>query len=123
MDGVTIFGGVILGFLIRIGIPVVLTMLLAWILRKLDAQWRDDAISYREEAITKAEQDIYYTIWARNPCWENNDCSPETRLKCKAYQQNEKPCWEVYRTNGSYSKNCESCEFREKVLIKIDQYT
>lgn len=120
MDGITTLGGVILAFLVRIGIPLGLTLLLSWLLRRLDAQWRDEAMDYKAEAITKAEQDLYFTVWSRNPCWEHNECDPEERLRCKAYQQADKPCWEVYRTNGSYNKECVDCEYREKVLIKIE---
>jgi len=123
MEGLATFGGVILGFLIRIGIPLALTILLSWLLRRLDAQWRDEAIGYKAEAISKAEQDIYYTIWSREPCWEANNCSPEARARCKAYLQSEKPCWEVYRSNGSFSKSCASCQYREEALLKIEQFT
>lgn len=122
MEGVATFGGVIIGFLIRIGIPLVLTILLSLLLRRLDAQWRDEAIGYQAEAINKAEQDIYFTIWSRTPCWEEKNCSPEERARCKAYLQSEKPCWEVYRNNGSYSKSCTTCQYREKALLKIEQF-
>ena len=122
MEELATIGGVLLAFLVRIGIPLGLTMLLSWLLKRLDAQWRDEAMNYKAEAITKAEQDLYFTIWSRNPCWEDKQCDPADRLRCKAFLQSEKPCWEVYRTNGSYNKNCEGCEYREKILISLDQY-
>jgi hypothetical protein len=122
MDGIATVGGVFLGFLIRIGIPISLTILLSWLLRKLDAQWRDEAIGYKSEAISKAEQDIYFTIWSRNPCWEVKNCSPEDRARCKAYLQAEKPCWEVFRVNGSYSKSCAQCQYHKESLIKIEEF-
>jgi hypothetical protein len=122
MEELATFGGVLLAFLIRIGIPLGLTILLSWLLKRLDAQWRDEALNYKAEAITKAEQDLYVTLWARNPCWEDKQCDPEDRLRCKAFLQSQKPCWEVYRTNGSYNKSCDGCEYREKIMISFDQY-
>ena len=32
-------------------------------------------------------------------------------LDGKAYLQAEKPCWEVFRVNGSYSKSCAQCQY------------
>lgn len=103
-----------------IAVPVIITLFFGMILRRLDIRWTKEGQENRAEAIAKAEQDIYFTIWSRNPCWETNNCSPEARVNCKAYQQSEKPCWEVYRKNGTFSKNCADCSYREKVLVSLD---
>ena len=62
MEGLATFGGVVIAFLIRIGIPLSLTILISWLLKRLDAQWRDEAMNYKAEAILKAEQDLYFTV-------------------------------------------------------------
>lgn len=121
MEGIATFGGIVLGFIIRIGIPLALTFLLGSILRRLDAKWRDEGYDYMTEAVTKAEKDMYFTLWSSAPCWEQNECPPEERIKCKAYQEANKPCWEVFRNNGSFSKACATCEYREELMLTSEK--
>ena len=120
MEVLVYLAEVVGSFLLWIAVPVLVTLFFGMILRRLDVRWTREGEDYRAEAIAKAEQDIYFTMWSRNPCWEANNCSHEDRVNCKAYQQSDKPCWEVYRTNGSFSNSCADCSYREKVLIKID---
>jgi len=39
MDALPELIAVLIGFLVRLGIPIGLTALLAWLLRRLDARW------------------------------------------------------------------------------------
>lgn len=117
LDGFIYLAEFLVSLVAWIAIPAIITAFFGYILRRLDVKWTREGEDKRVEAITKAEQDIYYTIWSRNPCWEANNCSPEDRVNCKAYQQSEKPCWEVYRKNGTFNKNCADCSYREKILV------
>jgi hypothetical protein len=121
MEGLAVFGGIVLGFILRIGLPIALTFLLGWFLRKLDAKWREEGIDHVAEAVSRAEQDLYFTLWSSAPCWEQNECPPEERIKCKAYQDSNQPCWETFKTNGSLSKSCASCSYREEIMLAANK--
>jgi MerR family transcriptional regulator/heat shock protein HspR len=45
------------------------------------------------------------------PCWEITECSDDRRLKCTAYVNNAKSCWELNKTrcNNESNKLCEEC--------------
>ena len=110
---VTIY--LILGVLLRIGVPLAATFLLGWGLRQLDARWRQEAIeanSSREAALVN--------IWITQPCWEANGCTSKTRAGCQAQQQRELPCWEVFRSNGTLSKQCLECSYRQELPIPME---
>ena len=84
----------VLGILLRIGIPLGLTFLLARFLRRLDAKWRAEASEVHPG------EAIMFELWLKNPCWDEFDCTKEQCENCAAYNQKEKPCWEVFRVNG-----------------------
>lgn len=110
---VTIY--LIMGFVLRIGIPLAVTIMISWGLRHLDARWRQEATeahSRREAALVN--------IWISQPCWKANACSKQARAKCKAHQQRQLPCWEVYRVNGTLSKRCLECSYRQELPIPIE---
>lgn len=45
------------------------------------------------------------------PCWEITDCAEERRLKCSAFIDRTKACWELNRRicNQESGKLCEDC--------------
>jgi MerR family transcriptional regulator/heat shock protein HspR len=45
------------------------------------------------------------------PCWEITECNEEDRIKCTAYINKTKPCWELNKTicNKKSGKGCEEC--------------
>jgi hypothetical protein len=93
---------IILGVLLRIGIPVAVTALLFLLLRRLDKRWQKEA-----EAIP--------VIPSQQPCWETKGCSEEKRQNCPAFSKTGIPCWQVFRTkNGLMREDCLGCEvFRQ----------
>ena len=87
----------IAGLLIRLAIPIALTAILIFLLRKLDARWQAEA-RFPQPAM----QDI--------ECWKIKNCSPEQRNHCVAYQATL-PCWQAKRLpNGYLREECLSCE-------------
>ncbi len=87
----------IAGLLIRLAIPIALTALLIFLLRKLDARWQAEA-----QLPQPAMQDI--------ECWKIKNCTPEQRNACVAYQTTL-PCWQAKRLpNGYLREECLSCE-------------
>jgi hypothetical protein len=87
----------IAGLLIRLAIPIALTALLIFFLRKLDKRWQ-------------AEAQIPRPVMQTIECWKIKGCSPEQRENCVAYQATV-PCWQAKRLpNGYLHEECLSCE-------------
>jgi hypothetical protein len=94
---------VFLGMLLRIGVPLGITILLVWWLRRLDARWQKESA---------AELAKYALKKPRNTgCWKVHGCSPEKRAACKAFAHPEIPCWQVFREeNGKLLESCLACQ-------------
>jgi hypothetical protein len=87
----------IAGLLIRLAIPLAITALLIFFLRKLDAYWQSQA-----QITEPVNQEVN--------CWEIKGCTPEQRKNCIATQSNL-PCWQAKRLpNGYLHEECLSCE-------------
>ncbi|HKJ39136.1 MAG TPA: hypothetical protein VJ972_10190 [Anaerolineales bacterium] len=100
MESITSLLFILTGLLVRLAIPIAVTAVLIYGLRKLDARWQNEA-----QAPVPTE---------KLKCWENKGCSPEQIKNCIA-GQSSLPCWQVYRLpNGYLREECISCEvFRE----------
>lgn len=104
MDGLMSILAVILGLLLRLGIPVLATILIILWLRHLDEEWKGQAD--REQARAGI------VLRARNPgCWKINNCPPERRANCPAFANPDMPCWQVFRAkDGRLLDTCLGCE-------------
>jgi len=95
LDGILAVG---LGFFIRIGIPVIITVLLVRGLRRLDDRWQAEA----QDDAPQVEN---------IGCWEMKECPAELRATCKAYSNPDIPCWQVFRDGqGGLKEGCLGCE-------------
>lgn len=105
---------VLVGLLIRFGIPIGLTVLLVWALSKLDAHWRAEAEA-RKVRTSALGADVRQVR-----CWETRDCAPEQRQDCPAYHEPELPCWQVFRVrDGRLQEACFGCGvFREAPVVQ-----
>jgi hypothetical protein len=90
---------VLVGFALRLGIPVLITLLVIYLLRRLDAHWQAEVEQEkRSPAITKVE------------CWKTKGCTPEQRRNCAALSS-PLPCWQVSRLkDGRLKEECLGCE-------------
>ncbi len=96
----------IVGFVLRLAIPVAGTVLLVFLLRKLDERWQAEA-TQKPTSIEKPE------------CWKIKDCAPEQVEIC-AGATSPLPCWQVYRLpNGYLREECISCEVFTKAPIPV----
>lgn len=87
----------IAGLLIRLAIPLAITILLIFFLRKLDNYWQAEA-----QLVEPAAQEI--------KCADIKGCTPEQRNNCIATKSNL-PCWQAKRLpNGYLHEECLSCE-------------
>lgn len=100
---------VILGLLVRIGIPVAVTIFVVGWLRHLDAHWQEQA------DLELTALGVKYRMPANRGCWKINACSSESTAGCKAYAHPEMPCWQVFRgQNGALQEKCIGCKvFKE----------
>jgi hypothetical protein len=116
MDEAFVVVYVLIGFLLRIGIPVGITFLLGWSLRKLDTRWR-------LEARQNVAQPKVQPKWTSGQmCWQENDCSLERRQDCPAFLNPEIPCWEFFRKYGTLNKMCTDCQVRQQAFASTAVY-
>jgi hypothetical protein len=106
MDSIYAYLMVAAGILVRLGIPVALTILLVEILRRLDDHWQQEG-----EASTPV-------LAVNTRCWEIHNCSSENRASCQAYTHPETPCWQVFRNReGLLREECLGCQVFEKAPV------
>lgn len=88
----------VLGLLLRIGVPLAVTLLIFFLLRRLDATWQKEARALP-------------VVPSHKPCWEVKGCSEENRKHCPVPAQPKTRCWQVFRLkNGQLRKECLGCE-------------
>lgn len=96
------FSSIVLGLLIRIGIPLIITLILIWVVRSLDQRWRDDGAGV--------------VVRAKNTgCWNIKGCAEKDRAKCSAHANQDIPCWQHFRRDdGTLRSGCIGCDvFRQ----------
>lgn len=107
MDWLPTIASVIVGFLLRLGLPIAVTILAVYFLHRLDKRWQ-------AEAKTK---NLPVTVLAGvngKHCWEMKGCTEENQAKCPA-RKADQPCWQVFRaSNGYLREECLICEFFKK---------
>lgn len=97
MDILIPFLYILSGLLLRLAIPIGGTILVIFILRKLDARWQ-------------AEGEILPVSVERPECWKINGCTSEQIENCSA-STSSLPCWQVFRLpNGYLNEECLSCK-------------
>ncbi len=101
MEPLLAFLSVLGGLLLRLGLPLAVTVLLVWLLRKVDARWQREA----EKEWAGAPG-----VALATPCWQIRQCTPERRAACAAYRQSQVPCWQVFRSSsGQLRESCLDC--------------
>lgn len=107
--------GVISMFVLRLGVPLAITLLVGYGLRRLDAKWQAEARTRLEahRAWNKKEIEsaieMYHVI--EQPCWVLRECPESVRLDCPACQQPDIPCWMARRqAEGRLPSTCYYCE-------------
>lgn len=103
MESILSLLAVITGFLLRFVLPIAITAVAIYILRRLDARWQAEA---ETEALSSAVE--------KPRCWETKNCPPEMRASCPGYLS-KAPCWQARRKDNGYLQDkCLDCDiFRE----------
>ncbi len=100
-------------FLLRFGLPLLVTILFIVLFSRLDSRWREQALSIRNESV---REQVIPLI----KCWVFNDCPPEKRQACPAYQDKHIPCWQVFRDEyGTLQEDCLGCDIFKEVPLPI----
>jgi hypothetical protein len=89
---------VLLGVVLRLLVPITITALIVYGLRKLDARWQEEA-----------KQELKTLVVDEMPCLKLQGISVE-QMKLRA-SLSAQPCWQVQRShNGHLSEACLNCE-------------
>lgn len=114
-------------FILRLGVPLVLTLMVGYWLRRLDARWQAEALARRADAAMAqaeagAEPSIEMFSVIERPCWEQKGCPEGAMGNCPAYQQAELPCWLArLRAEGHLPHPCYRCELFTADQIRYRQ--
>jgi hypothetical protein len=109
METLTPLFAVITGFALRLAIPIAITAIAIYFLRRLDTRWQ-----------AEAEEQLLQPVVEKPMCWEINGCSAEMRAACAGYQS-EQPCWQAFREeNGYLQERCLGCDVFQKAPVPIN---
>jgi hypothetical protein len=100
-------------FILRLGIPLAITFVVAYGLRRLDAKWQMEKleewqVSQPEEKVTAEAR----RLQAQKPglCWSIKGCDERTRAACPACKLTDIPCWLARRrAEGRLPAECYDC--------------
>lgn len=106
METLNLYLAIAFGFVLRLAIPILLTVLLAIYLRRLDERWKASAEEL-DAPIEKPE------------CWKLKHCAPEVRAKCMGYVS-QVPCWQAFRLPKGYLRDeCLECKIFRRAYMPL----
>lgn len=109
METFTAVLAVVTGIAIRLAIPIGITAIAVYFLRRLDTRWR-----------AEAEEQLLLPVVEKAKCWEIKGCSPEMRATCAGYQS-EEPCWQAFREeNGHLQERCLGCDIFKEAPLPVN---
>jgi hypothetical protein len=89
---------ILIGLFLRLALPIAVTIVAIYFLRKLDLHWQEEA-----------EHDLNRPAVEKVRCWDLKDCPIEKRKTCPALSSPQ-PCWQVNRLpNGYLREECLDC--------------
>ncbi len=114
-------------FVLRLGVPIAITLTIAYFLHRLDARWEKEARLEQEagrvtkeaekkkgvslpQPVMPAPMPIALDSYGK-PCWEIKDCDSIQTADCPARQDSSVPCWQARRQEeGRIPLECYHCE-------------
>jgi hypothetical protein len=89
---------ILVGLAMRLALPVAITMIAVYLLRKLDEHWQKQAEYELAHPVEEAQT------------WDLKDCPIEKR-SAQPVATSSLPCWQTHRLpNGYLDDECLSCE-------------
>ncbi len=105
--------GVAVMFIVRLGVPLAVTVAVGYWLRRLDEKWQAEAMARRATALAQqlqAQPQVEILKVIDPPCWVTHNCSEAARKNCPACQNPNLPCWLArIRTEGRLPAKCYNC--------------
>lgn len=99
-------------FLLRLGVPLLITLLVAYWFRRLDKKWQAEALarkplgSWQGNPRSKLE-----SLKPEQPCWVTKGCAEKDRAQCPGCSPLDIPCWvKQIRATGELPRKCYGCE-------------
>ncbi len=112
MDG--IWDAVVIAgmFILRLGVPLAITVAIGYLLRRLDAKWQAEAWAQWEASeMQRATAEPVASSAAKQPCWTLKGCGEAMRDQCPAFKRPDIPCWLARRrAEGRLPAACYECE-------------
>ena len=109
MDTITPVLAVAAGIALRLAIPIAITAVAIYFLRRLDTRWQ-----------AEAEEKLLLPAVEKPQCWEVHNCPPENRQSCPGYQS-EQPCWQTFREESGYlQERCLGCDVFQQAPIPVN---
>lgn len=94
-------------FVLRLVVPLAITLAIGYWLRRLDAKWQAEA-QVRRDATVESEIRLLRVI--KEPCWVTKACPEAIYPHCPAYHDPDIPCWLArFRAGGSIPAACYRC--------------
>lgn len=99
---------ILLGVVLRLGVPLLLTAALVAILRKMDSRWAEEGQLSSEVTETTPDTAL---LFPKLQCWVARQCPREMIEACPAYREAGRPCWQVFRDGkGRLQDACLICD-------------
>lgn len=101
-------------FIVRLGVPLAVTVLITWALKSLDVRWQAEAEARQATAIVNAGQALPAAFKSpqaqQTPCWVLRNCGEARRSACIACKEPGLPCWMArLRADGRLPSTCYGC--------------
>jgi hypothetical protein len=98
------------GLIVRLGVPIALTALFIFVLRRLDERWQ-----------AQAKGELLAVPMVRNSgCWDVKNCTSEQKKHCGAYAHQDVPCWQYFRSQqGNLRETCLGCDVFRTAPIPV----
>ncbi len=115
-------------FILRLGVPLAITLGVGYWLRQLDARWQAEALARkadaalaRQEGGTESVIEMFAMI-EQPCCWQQKGCPDDTYVQCPAYQHAGQPCWLArLRAEGRLPQPCYRCKLFTAGQIRYRQ--
>jgi hypothetical protein len=108
MTGLNVLADLVIGLLLRLGIPLGLMSVMVWVVHSLDQHWQSNRRSKTQ-------------VMASNPgCWKIFGCPEEKSQQCLARKNKDVPCWHLFRDeNGQLQQRCLACKIFRDAKVPV----
>lgn len=113
-------------FILRLGVPLAITLAAGYLLRRLDARWQAEAWAQWEASRGEDEPAPDFSAFeeATEPCWAIKRCNGPVVEDCPTVARPDVPCWLArLQAEGQLPAACYNCElfaFNEKAYYWLN---